>query len=367
MQSISILPLHNGRAPKWLFPRMVKLAKLISDSIISMYGERELINRLSNPYWFQALACAIGYDWHSSGTTTVTVGALKEALNYNSNIFIAGGKGKQGTSTPAQIAEGLEYFSSQSKIGEYSNYSRMLAKTDAALVYDDVSIYHHAFIFSKGGAWCVIQQAMHGASQNAIRFQASLDSVSSDDMTNEPNNAIVADFKKNSLDLTFHKNEPVKKLSVEAVNTDIRKVLNFSPLTFKLPKRHEILQGIDLTKRGRALLEYANGLQPQNYEELLGIKGIGRKTLRSLALISTLLYEEEVYYRDPILYAYNVGGKDGIPYEINLKEYDSVISSMREIVQSSDMSSSDSSNALLRLAREMESHYSIAGRKAAMQ
>jgi hypothetical protein len=73
------LPLHGGRAPKWLFRRMVELAGAVSCVIVREFGPVELLVRLSEPFWFQAFGCALGFDWHSSGLTTTVCGALKEA------------------------------------------------------------------------------------------------------------------------------------------------------------------------------------------------------------------------------------------------------------------------------------------------
>ena len=78
---ITNLPLHGGAAPRWLFTRMVQLARGISDAIILDFGPDELLHRLADPFWFQAFSCVLGFDWHSSGTTTTTCGALKMALN----------------------------------------------------------------------------------------------------------------------------------------------------------------------------------------------------------------------------------------------------------------------------------------------
>jgi len=361
MQSVSLLPLHGGHAPKWLFPRMVKLAKLISDSIISEYGEGELVSRLANPYWFQALSCAIGYDWHSSGTTTVTMGALKEALNYNSNVFVAGGKGLQGTSTPEQIRLGLEYFSKGSMEAHLVEMSKLSAKVDSALIYDDIGIYHHTFVFTKDGKWAVIQQAMQNSTGNAIRFQIDSLGIDPIDPTNETNNSVKSETRGDTLDLTFVRNSEIKSESTNAVNEDIQRILDFNPGSYSLPHRHEILYNIDLSKRARDTLKYANEMQPENYKELISIKGMGRKTLKSLALISSLVYGKEIAYRDPVMYAYNLGGKDGIPYPINLKEYDSVTSSLAEIIKSSEIDATESKKALLRLSNELSRQYSLAG------
>jgi hypothetical protein len=364
MQSVSVLPLHGGHAPKWLFPRMVKLSKLISDVIIRDYGEQELISRLASPYWFQALSCAIGYDWHSSGTTTVTMGALKEALNYNSNIFIAGGKGKQGTATPEQITQGLEYLSKTSLTESYIELSRLVAKIDSALVYDDIGIYHHTFVFSSKGDWCVVQQAMQNSTNNAIRFQIHSKSINEKDITNETNKGVSSNIGIKTMDLTFDKNMGIKDSSLNAVNEDINSVLNIDKNIYRLPQRHGILNNIDISKRARETLKFANEMKPESYAELLAIKGMGRKTLRSLALVSSLIYDKDISYRDPVMYSYNVGGKDGIPYPINLKEYDAVISALSEEIKASDLGPDDSRKALQRLSEELGRQYRLSEAKA---
>lgn len=60
------LPLHGGHAPKWLFHRMVKLTRGITETLLYEYDTAEFLRRISDPYWFQALSCVIGFDWHSS-------------------------------------------------------------------------------------------------------------------------------------------------------------------------------------------------------------------------------------------------------------------------------------------------------------
>jgi hypothetical protein len=56
---------------------------------------------------------------------------------------------------------------------------------------------------------------------------------------------------------------------------------------------------------------------PNNYEELLGIRGIGPATVRALALISELVYGEGSSWKDPVRYSFAFGGKDGVPYPVN--------------------------------------------------
>ena len=77
---IATLPLHYGKAPKWLFSRMIALSREIITALVTEFGSSELLRRLSDPYWFQALGCILGFDWHSSGLTTTVTGALKEGI-----------------------------------------------------------------------------------------------------------------------------------------------------------------------------------------------------------------------------------------------------------------------------------------------
>jgi len=82
------LPLHYGKAPRWLFNRMVKLAGAITEVIVLDYGTSTFLEKISDPFWFQAFGCVLGFDWHSSGLTTTVCGALKIALK-DANLGIA--------------------------------------------------------------------------------------------------------------------------------------------------------------------------------------------------------------------------------------------------------------------------------------
>ena len=103
---VADLPLHRGRVPQWLADRMSKLGTAIAESIIRRYGRSELLTRLSDPFWFQALGSVMGMDWHSSGITTSVMGALKRGLQDRSNelgIYICGGRGRHSRNTPAEL------------------------------------------------------------------------------------------------------------------------------------------------------------------------------------------------------------------------------------------------------------------------
>ena len=150
------LPLHPGRAPAWLFARMTRLAREIATHVVVDRGPEELLRRLSDPFWFQALGCVLGFDWHSSGVTTTVTGALKEGLRgieHELGVYSQGGKGTTSRNTPLEIRQRCDQLAIDS--GPLVFASRMAAKVDSAAVQDGYQLYHHAFFFSSTGhcAW----------------------------------------------------------------------------------------------------------------------------------------------------------------------------------------------------------------------
>src|ERR1700704_2000531 len=100
------LPLHGGHVPAWLAERMTQLGTAISESILHQYGAPELLSRLSDPFWFQALGSVMGMDWHSSGITTSVLGALKRGLNpraHELGLYVCGGRGRHSRKTPDEL------------------------------------------------------------------------------------------------------------------------------------------------------------------------------------------------------------------------------------------------------------------------
>src|SRR5437870_2790553 len=142
------LPLHGGKAPRWLFDRMAQLAPEIADAIVLEHGRPEFLRRLADPHWFQAFGCVLGFDWHSSGVTTTVCGALKEGLREvgpDLGLYVAGGKGATSRKSPAEIAAACESLGRDAAPLVYA--SRTAAKVDSAAVQDGYALYHHAFVF----------------------------------------------------------------------------------------------------------------------------------------------------------------------------------------------------------------------------
>src|SRR5215211_6134445 len=131
------LPLHTGKAPPWLFSRMARLSREVVTYMVAEFGVQEVLRRLSDPFWFQAFGCVLGFDWHSSGVTTTVCGAVKEGLkdvDREMGFFAAGGKGSVSRKTPHQIADICEHIGSDAQPLVYA--SRTAAKVDSAAVQD---------------------------------------------------------------------------------------------------------------------------------------------------------------------------------------------------------------------------------------
>jgi len=354
---IADLPLHSGKAPVWLFKRMVKLSREIADAIVYEYSQAEFLRRISNPYWFQAFACVLGFDWHSSGTTTTACGALKLALSPESHgLMVAGGKGKASKRAPEEIM-GAPFSFTDAERGRLAYASRMAAKVDNNLVQDGFQLYHHSFFLSEKGEWAVIQQGMNG--ENARRYHWLSDKVAS--FVDEPHAAICCDQRvERVLNLTAKESREARKASVDLVNDNpehLRKYLcgqttlasySGEGIALVMPKHHEV-RGIDISPQGWKALINAYELQPKTYEELVALRGIGAKTLRALALLSDLLYGAEASWEDPVKYSYAHGGKDGFPYPVDKQTYDESIEFLGEAVKAAKLDDKERYWALKRL------------------
>jgi hypothetical protein len=366
------LPLHGGKCPQWLFPLMKKLARGISELIVNEYGEEELLKRISEPYWFQSFGCALGFDWHSSGLTTTTTGALKEALRENNlglslGIGFAGGKGKTSKKTPEEIIEiSDKMFLSEQKKNQLVRSSKLSAKVDSNLLQDGFSLYHHSFFFTKKN-WIVIQQGMN--ERFARRYHWISENLKS--FVNEPHSAVVSDIITKPFNLTAKEVEETRKTSLDLIKENpihLKKYLKIKPRqvcqtcspqtklfdffnqndvpTFEMPKEHFPVIDFDLKK----MIE-AYEVQPENYEELVLIKGIGAKNLRALAMISHLVYGTPVSWKDPVKYSFCHGGKDGWPEKVDEKRYNESIEFLKSTIKDAKIGNKDRIYALKRLDR----------------
>jgi hypothetical protein len=348
---IANLPLHYGKVPPWLFGRMCQLAREITIVTVTEFGAEEMLRRLSDPFWFQAFGCVLGYDWHSSGVTTTVCGAIKEGLRgleRELGLFVAGGKGRTSRKTPAEIENTGHLLKVNPSSLVYA--SRMSAKVDNSALQDGYQLYHHSFFFTRDGSWAVIQQGMNEANRYARRYHWLGEKVS--DFVCEPEAAICSQARGEALNLVALESAKVRDViaHVAAEEKPNKIVGQLNRLkTLNLPPRPYIsLEDIHPDRLGKIFLT-AYEHKPQNFESLLALEGIGPKTLRALSLISELVYDTPVSLRDPASYSFAHGGKDGYPYPVDRKTYDSSIQFLAQAVEKAKIGDKEKLEAFRRL------------------
>ena len=360
-RGIATMPLDSGKVPQWLFERMRRLTRNIVIAIVEEYGPDEFIKRIADPVWFQCLSCVIGMDWNSSGTTTITTGALKDGLRgleRDLGIFICGGKGKTSRKTPDEIQSWGEYLSlPEEKINNLVYNSKMAAKIDSSLVQDSYQIYHHTFFFSINGSWAVVQQGMRTDNQTARRYHWYSEKIT--DLVCEPHSGIISQIKSPTLDLTARKSEETREISTQLVQNNYQSLMKDLQILAKhsnsLSKMMEVkfgqqqfkflkLENTEFTFHPVLLENFFESQylkkifwklcqeKPEDYEKLVAKEGVGPKTIRALALVAEIIYGAKPSYEDPARYSFAHGGKDATPFPVDRKTYDETIRFFENII-----------------------------------
>ena len=345
------LPLHGGKAPAYLFQRMVPLSREIVIFIATEFGRDEVLRRLSDPYWFQAFGCVLGFDWHSSGLTTTVCGALKEGLkdvDRDLGLFVAGGKGATSRKTPAEISAQCERLGRDPQALVYA--SKISAKVDNSAVQDGYQLYHHSFVFTAEGRWCIVQQGMNDQTAMARRYHWLSDEVRS--YVDEPHAAVCCDEARPTLNLVAHESAAVREASA-ALATQRPEVtleaLGHLP-SLEMPRRHDV-RAIDIDpKHLQKVLLKTYEEAPADFEALLAMPGVGAKTLRALALTSELVYGSKASLRDPARFSFAHGGKDGTPFPVDRATYDKTIDVMHRALNAAKVDRGEKVAAFRRLS-----------------
>lgn len=374
------LPLHGGTVPKWLADRMMQMGSLIIESIITNFGKKEVLVRLSDPLWFQSLGAVMGMDWHSSGITTSVMYALKRGINKRAKEFglcVCGGRGKYSRRTPDELmfladATGLDGT-------KLINSSKLVAKVDSTAVQDGFQLYMHNFVLSDEGDWTVIQQGMNIESKTARRYHWSSENLKS--FIEEPHTGITGENQGLILNLTakdaketrshildFSKENPDKMIKeiqnvfkheeninkINSIKNDNiliaqNKTIASETRSIVMPHHHEVRAKDVNLKRLGAVLATAYESQPQNFEGLLLTPGLGPRTIQSLTLVSEVIYGTPSRFTDPARFSFAHGGKDGHPFPVPLKIYDDSIRILHESIERSKLGYKDKSECIKRL------------------
>jgi hypothetical protein len=345
---------------------MTKMAKEIATIIVDQYGQDEFLRRVADPFWFQALGCVLGYDWHSSGVTTVVTGILKQAISaHEMGLAVCGGKGRASKKAPVEIGMIGEEFGFSEDIVQGLRYaSRMTAKVDNAAIQAGYQLYHHAFFVANDKKWAVVQQGMCPEDRTARRYHWLSGTFKT--FVVEPQSAIVGEAKRESvLDMTAQESEGCRKVSVDIAKEDpkrLKRIIDSAKPKFQRSLR-EWLPAERVSKEfsferlcmprkiNWKTMSEIYEFQPSNYEQLVGFKGVGPATIRGLALVAEVIYGEKSSWKDPVKYSFAYGGKDGVPFPVERKAMDESIQILRQAVQEARIGNNERMRSLHRLTQ----------------
>jgi uncharacterized protein len=342
------LALMGGSIPAWLFERMTKLSLPIVESIVLEYGKQAFLQKLSDPFWFQSFGAVIGMDWNSSGVTTAVMSALKKSINPHSTelgIYICGGKGKDSLQTPNELVAignttGLNGT-------ELAKFSKLTAKVDSTAIQDGFQVYMHYFVVSNSGDWSVVQQGMQTETSKARRYHWYSNNITS--FVEEPHTAICGDNQGQILNLVDKLAKPTQAAMLTIAKENPEKILEeIKHLT--MPTYANIKgKDVDLKRLG-SILWLAQENEMQQFEDLLLLKGLGPRTLQSLALVSEVIHGTQSRFTDPARFAFAHGGKRGNPFPVPTKVYDETIETLKNSVDKAKIGNTDKQQAIKKLS-----------------
>jgi hypothetical protein len=338
---------------------MIPMASALCEFIVDEFGTPELLKRLSDPIWFQALSNVLGYDWDSSGSTTVTCGVLKSALTFENHSMVGvGGKGAASRKVPERL-RALEDYGLDG-IG-LIDISKAVAKVDNAGVQDGYQLYQHVFFVDSKENWTVVQQGMDFNSDDARRYHWT--SFETDSFIEEPHTGLISgQVKESTLDMTSKDSDECRKTSVDIVKEDPTRIRRYFE-DVKSYGESTLLPWIEGDGTSRELPVYkvvptrmnwnavrrAYETQPTDYEGLLFMDGIGPATVRGLSLISEMIFGSPPSWADPVRMCFAFGGKDGVPFPVPRKDYDKAIQFMEQALNDAKMGRQEQVLGLKRL------------------
>ena len=393
LTGIAELPLHDGKVPRWLAEYMRRLTEAFMEAIVALAGPERFVDLVADPLGFQAFNNAIGMDWDSSGSTTVTTAMIKEvaARRPDLGIIVAGGKGALARSVPDEInSYARQGLLDEQSTGQLLYVSRLSAKTDSVLLQDGYSLYHHTLIAVTAPGrlyWAVIQQGMNPATRMARRYHWK--GGDRRPQTLEPHTGIIASRTEGSVQLDL-----TSRRSLEARNV-ILELVSDTPVGSLVSSIREALGAVRRCRSGTLSLDawlignegFRTGFtgndvcriaryyrppsrpprlepvlrrikqeQPETLEGLLLINGVGESVIRSLALVAELVHGVTVSHVDPAVvdpfrYAYIVGGKDGVPFPFRRDYAEKVILFLRDVAEEARLGENARRRVLARLEK----------------
>ncbi len=387
LEGIAELPLHEGKVPTWLIEYMRRLGRAIILYIIDEFGPSEVVRRCADPFWFQAFNNVIGMDWDSSGSTTVVLYVLKSIAPPQKfrdlGLAVLGGKGADARALPKEV----RILGDSIDVNSLDRSSRLSAKIDSTALQDGYELYIHGMLVSEDGTWTVIQQGMNLELKMARRYHLH-GSKQLPAVDRDPHAGIACNHRDRVLNLVDETSRQTQKTILELIaDTSPRRLIEMianinralrntqslerwlrssvpSPCLHDVrigdrmllnPRFYRPITNIRLVERvAKRLYE----LKPSTFDELLLIEGLGPEALRALALVADVIYGYTPSFRDPVthpmdpfVYAYAHGGKDGIPFPVNIQTMRRTIEFLESAIENSELDAKLRRQALKRLSQ----------------
>ena len=342
MKRIGDVELNLAKGPVPHYKELKELARAIIKLIDYEFGSEEIIKRFSNPLWFNAFACLLGFEWNYSGMTTVTLRAIKEiSFEENLNLIVLGGKGKE-----SRITEELEKLDIKDKLKDkFEEASILSAKVDNNLLQDGYNLYFHFLIGDEKGNFTIINQKMSIEEKKVRRFHW----LNTQDFLNDPQ--IGFGVNRKTLNLSSKESEETRKSIVEILNEDKERIKKYI-IRLQSENKNNILKYLneeykeDIPIFYQELPKYLKipkkiywkaleiNKTIERFEDILFIRGFGPGLIRALAYTSHIIYGTELSWKDPIIYTFAHGTKAGKPYYVKralmLKEAEIIKNAIEE-------------------------------------
>jgi uncharacterized protein len=320
---------------------------------------------------------------------------LKQSVSIESHgIAIAGGKGKRAKGTLSEIRDicNCEFNLSEDGIRTLLYTSKMCAKVDNSAIQDYYSLYHHNIVFDGAGNWSDVQQGMNTDTNTSRRYHW-LSKWLKDGYVLHPHSGIIGDanFGNKVLDMTDKISIENQRTSLDIVNDHQNLESLYGSVSQILTRRKDMLidnwiEEPTITHKPSTVsgffrfesdLHYAiprkldwnlmrriyeihpstyeefisiSGVGPSTYEEFISISGVGPSTIRAISLIAELVFGSKTSWKDPVKFSFAHGGKDGVPFFIDKKNYDESIMFLQSSIEGAELSREERVTSLKKLA-----------------
>ena len=346
---VADLPLHGGRVPAWLASRMETLGTAIAESRpASTTAATALLSRLSDPFWFQALGCVMGMDWHSSGITTSVMGALKRGLNpraHELGVYVCGGRGKQSLRHAGRAARRSPIASASTATRWSAPAGSPRASTTTPSPTASRSTCTR-FVVTADGDWAVVQQGMNEATRLARRYHWHSATVR--DFTADPHTAIVGAHAGTIRNLVDGRAGPAQDALLTIAREDPAATLA-TVRRLEMPARHDVRAADVHARRLGAVLALAHERELRDFASFLLLEQLGPRTLQSLALVAEVVHGTPTRFEDPARFSFAHGGKDGHPFPVPLRVYDESIARAARALDAARLGHTDKLDGMARL------------------